>query len=366
MAAIPPTMRAWVGMRRGPVRSSLELIPDFPTPAVPAESSSDVLIRVSHVALQVNSELFFKALPKLSLTGPFIPELELSGEVVAAGENAPAEVRDPGTHVVAFEVAPLKVILGRGMLADYVRLPSSQVVRIDPAVDMASASGLSCSGCAALKMIRTVGVREGHTVLVNGASGSVGSLLVQLCKLRGAKVVGVASGGNEAMVRGMGVDEVGERPAWYLAAGLTPAQFVDYRQHDPLPAFLANQYGDKPFDFILDCVGTQALFVHSPGYLKADGALVNIGMLENMLATTFHILLNTLLPTWLGGVPRRYMMVSSPPLRDDVVYLAHLVEEGHLRIPVDSVFAMEDALLGYDRIATKRSKGKVVVNVRGD
>ncbi|KAH8425108.1 NAD(P)-dependent alcohol dehydrogenase [Aspergillus melleus] len=342
-------MRAWVGMRRGPVRGALELISDFPTPAVPPKSSPDVLIRVSHVSLQVNSELFLKALPKLSLTGPFIPELELSGEVVAAGESAPAEVRDPGTHVVAFQAFPLKVLLGRGVLAEYVRLPGSQVARVDPTVDMASASGLSCSGSAALKMIRAVGVREGHTVLVNGASGSVGSLLVQLCKLRGAKVVGVASGGNEAMVRGMGVDE-----------------FVDYRKHDPLPAFLADQYGDKPFDFILDCVGAQPLFVHSPDYLKADGALVNIGMLENMLVTTFHILLNTLLPAWLGGVPRRYIMLSSPPLRDDVIYLARLVEEGQLRIPVDSVFAMEDALLGYERIATKRSRGKVVIKVRDD
>ena len=45
-------------------------------------------------------------------------------------------------------------------------------------------------------------------MLVNGASGSVGSVLVQLCKIRGLTVVGVASGGNEAMVRGLGADEV--------------------------------------------------------------------------------------------------------------------------------------------------------------
>jgi NADPH:quinone reductase-like Zn-dependent oxidoreductase len=57
-------------------------------------------------------------------------------------------------------------------------------------------------------MCRKAGVREGHVVLVNGASGSVGSVLVQLCKVRGARVVGVASGGNEEMVRGLGVDEV--------------------------------------------------------------------------------------------------------------------------------------------------------------
>jgi NADPH:quinone reductase-like Zn-dependent oxidoreductase len=98
--------------------------------------------------------------------------------------------------------------MGYGVLAEYVRLPGSQVARIDAAVDKASASGINGAGSTALKMIRTAGVREGHTVLVNGASGSVGSVLVQLCKLRGAKVVGVASGGNEAMVRSLGVDEV--------------------------------------------------------------------------------------------------------------------------------------------------------------
>jgi NADPH:quinone reductase-like Zn-dependent oxidoreductase len=73
---------------------------------------------------------------------------------------------------------------------------------------MAAASGINGAGSCALKMCRKAGVREGHVVLVNGASGSVGSVLVQLCKVRGARVVGVASGGNEEMVRGLGVDEV--------------------------------------------------------------------------------------------------------------------------------------------------------------
>ncbi|PLB44114.1 NAD(P)-binding protein [Aspergillus steynii IBT 23096] len=341
-------MRAWVGVRRGAARSALELVAGLPTPAMPTGSSSDVLIRVSHVSLQVNTEMFLKV-PKLPLTSPWIPELELSGEVVAAGEGAPAELRDAGTHVVAFQTVPGFFVWGNGVLAEYVRLPASQVVRVDSAVDMASASGIICSGCVALKMIRAVGVREGHTVLVNGASGSAGSVLVQLCKLRGAKVVGVASGGNEAMVRGMGVDE-----------------FVDYRRHDPLPAYLAEHYGDRPFDFILDCVGTQALFANSPAYLKPDGALVNIGVLEGILGMTVNILLNTLLPTWLGGVPRRYIMFSSPPVRDDIVYLTRLVEEGRLRIPVDSVHDMEDGLLAYERIATKRARGKVVIKVRNE
>lgn len=206
---VPPTMHAWVRPRRGPARSALELVTGYPTPAVPTGMSPDVLIRVSHVSLQFNTEMLMKTLPNLPLIGPWVPEIELSGEVVAAGEGAPAEVRDLGSHVVAFQNIPSAVVMGRGVLAEYVRLPGCQVAHIDTGVDMASASGINGAGSTALKMIRTAGVREGHTVLVNGASGSVGSVLVQLCKLRGANVVGVASGGNEAMVRGLGVDEVG-------------------------------------------------------------------------------------------------------------------------------------------------------------
>lgn len=203
-------MRAWVRTQRGSARNTLKLATDVPTPKVPTGLSSDVLIRVSHVALQYTSELLMKTAPNFLFSGPWIPEIELSGEVVAAGNGVPAGVCEAGTKVVAFRSVPsLPMILGHGVLAEYVRMPASQVARVDAtAVDIASASGVSCSGSTALKMIRRAGVREGHSVLVNGASGSVGSVLVQLCKLRGAKVVGVASGGNEEMVRGLGVDEV--------------------------------------------------------------------------------------------------------------------------------------------------------------
>lgn len=210
-------MRVWIRSQRGPAGRALQLATGFSTPTVPTGLSPDVLIRVSHVSLQFNTELLMKVLPKLPFTGSWIPEIELSGEVVAAGQGAPAELRDPGTHVVAFQNIPSAVVMGRGVLAEYVRLPGSQVTRIDHAIDMASASGICCSGSTALKMIRTAGLREGQTVLINGASGSVGSVLVQLCKLRGVKVIGVASGRNEAMVRGLGVDEVREGRAACVA-----------------------------------------------------------------------------------------------------------------------------------------------------
>lgn len=94
--------------------------------------------------------------------------------------------------------------------------------------------------------------------------------------------------------------------------------------------------------------------------------MVNIGVLEGICVTARNMLFNSWLPTWLGGVPRRYIMFSKPPARDDAVYLVHLIEKGRLRIPVDSVFDMENAIRAYERIATKRARGKVVVKVHSD
>ena len=152
--------------------------------------------------------MLFKALPVMPFTAPSIPELEFTGTVVAAGSAASSDVREVGTRVVAYQTIPDMVVFGRGALVEYVRIPSSQAARLPEGSDMVAMGGVVGSGSTALKMARTGGVKEGHRVLVNGASGSVGKVLMQVCKMRGATVVGVASGGNEEMVRGLGADEV--------------------------------------------------------------------------------------------------------------------------------------------------------------
>jgi len=171
--------------------------------------SADLLIRVSYTALQFSSESMLQILPALPGLPPRIPELEFSGVVVAAGSRAPPELRELGVRVVAFQSIPDLALWGKGALAEYVKLRANQVVRLPDSVDMTTASGINGCGSTALKMMRTAAVGQGDTVLVNGASSSVGSVLVQICKLKGATVVAVASGRNEQLVRGLGADEVG-------------------------------------------------------------------------------------------------------------------------------------------------------------
>jgi NADPH:quinone reductase-like Zn-dependent oxidoreductase len=207
--SIPPTMRAWLRPTRGPAATSLQLSTTYSTPTI-APDSADVLVRVAYSALQFSGEFTLQMLPALpaALAPPRIPELEFSGVVVAAGLRAPPELREVGARVVAAHSVPSWILWGNGSLAEYVKVPADQTLRLPDGIDLATASGMIGCGSTALKMARTAAVGQGDRVLVNGASSSVGSVLVQICKMKGATVVGTASGRNEELVRGLGVDEV--------------------------------------------------------------------------------------------------------------------------------------------------------------
>lgn len=112
----------------------------------------------------------------------------------------------------------------------------------------------------------------------------------------------------------------------------------------PLPDHLARRYSGRPFDLILDTVGTQALYERSPSYLKPNGVYVNVGTLDGFIWTLWCWAKNALWPTILGGTPRRYVMFSTAPNGRSAEKLAEMVETGKIRVVVDSVFGMDRVL----------------------
>ena len=191
--AIPATMRAWTRPVRGPAAKVLKLTDGLPTPKI-APSSNDVLVRVSHISVQWSMEWVMStmpALPALPGAAAYIPELEFSGTVAAAGSAAPAEVREVGAKVQGFKGIADSLFFGRGALAEYVSVPGSQLVRLADDADMATAGGMVAPGTTALKILRVGALQGTDKVLVNGASSSVGSTLIQMCKLKGMTVVGM-------------------------------------------------------------------------------------------------------------------------------------------------------------------------------
>lgn len=203
---IPPTMRAWTRPSCGPSAKSLKLITNMPTPTI-SPDSAEILVRVSYVALQYSTETALEIIPQLPGMPVRIPEIEYSGIVVAAGSKAPAELREVGMRVNGFRSIS-SILLGYGVMCEYVKAMPEKLTRLPDGVGMEMAAGMLGCGSTALKMMRTAGLKGGDRILVNGASSSVGSVLVQMCKANGAFVVGVASGKNEELVRSLGVNEV--------------------------------------------------------------------------------------------------------------------------------------------------------------
>jgi NADPH:quinone reductase-like Zn-dependent oxidoreductase len=165
---------------------------------------------------------------------------------------------------------------------------------------------------------------EGKTVLVNGAAGGVGHLAVQLAKWRGARVIAVASGGNEAFLRGLGADE-----------------FIDYGKTAPEDVV-------RDIDLVVDAVGgpTAGRFLRM---LKRGGALFPIFPLG-----------------FTGGdeAERLGVIVSTTQVRSNgpqLAQIAPLLDNGTIRVVIDSTFALADARKAHERAATGHIRGKIVL-----
>ena len=204
---LPKTMKAWLATRLGTPRQAMRLQTSHPVPPPPT-TGSDILVRVAFAALNPADVGFMSFLSPFLL--PFrrtpVPGLDFSGVVVAAGPDSSLEI---GTRVCGAMSVGLHA-RNVGSLAEYVVVPEGLVAVVPAGMEMREASGLGIVGQTAVIAHREAeGLGKGSRVLVNGASGGLGAMVLQIAKGRGASwVVGVCSGANEEFVRGLGADEV--------------------------------------------------------------------------------------------------------------------------------------------------------------
>ena len=149
-------------------------------------------------------------------------------------------------------------------------------------------------------------------------------------------------------------------------------QIVNY-DTSPLHLQLVAQYSSAPFDLIIDSTGIDPnIYPSSPSYLKPEGAFIQPGgsFDDGILITAWRIFYNTYWPAWAGGVPRAYKMFGvmvgdTESIENELKTLVKWVEEGKLRVDVDSVYGFdrEGCMSAYARIMTGKARGKVVVRV---
>ncbi|KAG9237156.1 hypothetical protein BJ875DRAFT_370559 [Amylocarpus encephaloides] len=347
-------MKAWTHSKPGTASSVLSFSSDIlkPSPTAPG----DILIKISHAALNPGGSIIMTLVPMIFRSKPSIPDSDFSGTISQIAPSTPSSsLRDLEIGSKVFGSVPLgqQVKNGKGVMAEYVVVPAEAVRKVPEGLKMEEAAGLPVAGCSALVLLEKAGLKAGMKVLVNGASGGIGSLFVPMAKNSvggSGRVVAVCSGANAEMVRGLGADEV-----------------VDYKEFDPVEKHLAKMCEAEGFDVVVDCVGVQSMFQSCARFLKEGGPYVNIGpsapsyTFGDMLYVLGQMAKNFLLPPWLGGVGRPYIQITAIPNLQDFERLAVMVEEGKLKMSIDSTWELKDALKAYEIMNSHRARGKVIV-----
>ncbi len=216
-----------------------------------------------------------------------------------------------------------------GAHAEYKCLPEDELVVTKPeSITYEQAAAIPFGGLTALDFFRAGQLEEGQRVLVNGASGAVGTYAVQLAKHFGAHVTGVCSGKNFELVKSLGADAL-----------------IDYTQQD----FTRN---GETYDIIFDAVGTTT-FAQVKNSIKPNGAYLHAVMVLAEAKAPFYALTTGI--KVVGGNP--------PTTRDGLIELRNLVEAGHITPVIDCCYPLEQIAEAHRYVDTKRKRGSVVITI---
>ena len=247
---------------------------------------------------------------------------ELAGEIELVGKDV--KKFKTGDQVFAFSGASM------GCHAEYKCMPEDGAVALKPAnLTYDEAAAISFGGTTALNFFRRGKLQSGEKVLVNGASGGVGTAAVQLAKHFGANVTGVCSTANVELVRSLGANHV-----------------IDYTKED----FTRN---GETYDVIVDIAGT-APFSRSKGSLKEGGRLLLVlGALPDMLQIP-----------WISMTSSKRVIAGPAAERaEDLRFLAKLAEAGEFKPVIDRRYPFEQIVEAHRYVDTGHKKGNVVITL---
>ncbi|MEU2252725.1 NAD(P)-dependent alcohol dehydrogenase [Nocardia xishanensis] len=330
-AAGRDVMTAVVAPRYG--NSDVLRVEDAPRPA-PAEN--EVLVRVRAAAVASGDVHLLTGKPYLirlmgfGVRKPKHPLIghDFAGEVVAVGSAVTScRIGDRVYGATNF-----------GAFAEYVCVDAATLAPMPAGLSFEQAAAVPDSGMTALQGLRDVGgVRTGQSVLINGASGGVGSFAVQIAKALGARVTAVCSTRHVEYLRGLGADRV-----------------IDYTTAD----FVGSA---ERYDVLLDLVGNRSL-------ADCRKVLAPEGVFVSSAGSPGGEWIGPVL--WIGRVvvadlsTRRTMRpLLMKPRRADLEFLTELVESGKVRPVIEREYPLRDAAAAIAHVAEGHAQGKTVLVV---
>ena len=256
--------------------------------------------------------------PKINILG-----VDLAGDIEAAGVDVKRFKK--GDQVFGTPGPPL------GAHAEYICMPENGVLTTKPAnVTYEEAASIPLAANTALYFIRDQGnIQAGQKVLINGASGGIGTFAVQLAKYYGAEVTGVCSTTNVEMVKSLGADMV-----------------IDYTKEDLTKS-------NERYDVIFDVVG-KISFSRCKNSLKKKGIYLTT-------LPTMAIILQTIWTSMIGG--KKVKFGDAVPKVENIIFLKELVEAGIIKPVIDRIYPLEQTAEAFRYVEKGHKKGNVVITV---
>jgi len=303
----------------------------------PAPRADEVLVRVHAAAVNAYDWHFMRGDPRLArLTMGFgapkqkIRGRDFAGRVEAVGP-AVAGLR-PGDEVYGE---------ADGAFAEYVCVPGDQLGPKPANLTFEQAAAVPLAGNTALMGVRDVGrVQSGQRVLVNGASGGVGTFAVQIAKALGAEVTGVCSTRNADLVRSIGADRV-----------------VDYTRED----FARD---GQRYDVVFDLVGNRSL-ADLRRVLTPEGTLVlsggGVSKPRGTLVGPMGLIIRGQLMS--RFIRQRVVVLQAKASRANLAALRELIESGKVVPVIDQTYKLPEAAEAIRYLESEHPRAKVVITV---
>ena len=290
--------------------------------AIPSPGHNEVLVRIHAAGINpVDYKIRNGSLKFIS--GKKFPRI-LGGDIAGVVEQAPRNsLYRPGDKVFAM------LSIKGGGYAEFTTVKESQLCHIPENMRMTEAASVPLAALTALQAFKKYEeIHPGDKVLINGASGGVGSFAVQIAKIQGAYVTAVCSARNTEFVRSLGSDQV-----------------LDYNAED----FTKTKSGyNKVFDAV-----AKSSFRRCRRVLEKNGSYVSTVPNNGLL---FYQVTNFLRSKKAG-------FIMAKPSGQDLSIIADYLKKGLMRTHVQEVFGLEEGARAHELIETERVRGKIVISV---
>ncbi|HYL08050.1 MAG TPA: NAD(P)-dependent alcohol dehydrogenase [Candidatus Udaeobacter sp.] len=300
----------------------------------PVARDGEVLVRVHAASVHVGDWILVRGVPYIArmavgLRKPKnpIPGTDVAGTVEMIGKNV-TSLR-PGDEVFGW---------CGGAFAEYACGPADHFLKKPANLSLDQAAAIGVSASAALQLLRDQGkLTPGQKVLINGASGGLGTFAVQIAKAFGAEVTAVCSGRNTELVRALGADRV-----------------IDYT-HENFTK------GADRYDFILDNVGNHSLSALRAVLTPTGKLLTNNGTAGGRWFGTA----GTMIKTGVLSMASRRQMAPSIKFqnRPDLLALKELVEAGKVTPVIDGTYPLSETAAAIAHVGEGHARGTVIISI---